>query len=36
MANSIELAKKYVPLLDEVYKVASLTAKLDGASELAQ
>ena len=36
MANSIELAKQYVPLLDEVYKVASLTAKLDGASELAQ
>lgn len=36
MANSIELATKYVPILDEVYKTASLTAKLDGASELAQ
>ena len=36
MANTITMAKQYVPLLDEVYKVASLTAKLDGASELAQ
>lgn len=36
MANNIELAKKYVPLLDEVYAAASLTAKLDGAAELAQ
>ena len=36
MANNIELAKKYVPLLDEVYAAASLTAKLDGASELVQ
>lgn len=29
MANSIALFKKYVPLLDEVYKNASLTAVLD-------
>lgn len=36
MANSIELAKKYVPMLDEVYKLASVTAKLDGAPELVQ
>lgn len=36
MANTIELAMKYVPLLDEVYKLASLTAKLDGAPELVQ
>lgn len=35
MANSIELFKKYLPLLDEVYKTASLTSVLDGASELA-
>ena len=32
--NSIELAKSYVPVLDEVYKEASLTAILDGAPEL--
>lgn len=36
MANNIELFKKYVPLLDEVYKEASLTSVLDGAAELAQ
>lgn len=36
MANTIELAKQFVPMLDEVYKNASLTAKLDGASDLAQ
>lgn len=35
MANAIELAKAYVPLLDEVYKLASLTSELDGAPELA-
>lgn len=35
MPNSIELFKKYVPLLDEVYQNASLTSVLDGASELA-
>lgn len=32
--NAIELAMQYVPILDEVYKLASLTADLDGASEL--
>lgn len=36
MANSIELFKKYVPLLDEVYKLSSLTSDLDGAPELAR
>ncbi|MFR3972330.1 MAG: hypothetical protein ACLTZH_03295 [Subdoligranulum sp.] len=36
MANAIELAKSYVPKLDEVYKLASLTAMLDGASDLAR
>lgn len=36
MANAITLAQQFVPLLDEVYKNASLTAKLDGAAELAQ
>lgn len=35
MPNSIELFKKYLPLLDEVYKISSLTSVLDGASELA-
>lgn len=34
MANSIALAKSYVPLLDEVYQTASLTADLDGNPEL--
>ena len=36
MANAIELAKKFIPMLDEVYKLSSLTAVLDGAAELAQ
>lgn len=36
MANNIELFKKYVPLLDEVYKLSSLTSDLDGAPELAR
>lgn len=36
MANNIELFKKYVPLLDEVYMLSSLTADLDGAPELAR
>ena len=36
MANSIALFKNYVPLLDEVYKNASLTGVLDGAAELAR
>ncbi len=34
MANNITLAQQFVPILDEVYQTASLTAKLDGASEL--
>lgn len=36
MSNNIELAKTYVPLLDEVYANASLTADLDGAADLAK
>lgn len=36
MANSITLAKQFVPVLDEVYKNASLTSVLDGAPELAR
>lgn len=36
MANSIALFKKYVPLLDEVYKQASKTSILDGNPELAR
>lgn len=36
MANSIALFKTYVPLLDEVYKLASLSSVLDGAPELVQ
>lgn len=34
MANTIELAKSYVPLLDEVYQEASVTSVLDGNAEL--
>ena len=34
MPNSIALAKKYVPVLDEIYKNASLTADLDGPNDL--
>ncbi|MBR2716444.1 MAG: hypothetical protein IKD79_01745 [Oscillospiraceae bacterium] len=34
MANSIALAKTFVPLLDEVYKTASVTSVLDGSPEL--
>lgn len=34
MANSITLASQFVPLLDEVYKLASLTADLDGNPDL--
>lgn len=34
MPNTIELFKQYLPLLDEVYRLSSLTAVLDGASEL--
>lgn len=36
MANAIELAQMYVPILDEVYQNSSLTAVLDGDSKLAQ
>lgn len=36
MSNSIALFKKYVPMLDEVYKNASLTAVLDSDPELFQ
>ena len=36
MANLIELAKSYVPKLDEVYRLASCTSDLDGAPELAR
>lgn len=35
MANTIELFKQYVPMLDEVYKNAALSSVLDGAAELA-
>lgn len=34
--NNITLAKQFVPILDEIYKLASLTSKLDGAPELAK
>lgn len=34
--NAIELAKQFVPILDEVYKNASLTGDLDGAAGLAR
>ena len=34
MANAITLAKQFIPILDEVYKNASLTANLDGAADL--
>lgn len=34
MANSIALVSKFVEMLDEVYKLASLTSDLDGAPEL--
>lgn len=36
MPNAIALASRYVPMLDEVYKLASLTSDLDGDSELAR
>lgn len=36
MGNSIALFKQYVPVLDEVYKEASLSAVLDGNTELAR
>ena len=34
MANKITTAGKFIPLLDEVYRTVSLTAKLDGPEEL--
>lgn len=34
MANAITLAKQFVPILDEIYKNASLTSKLDGNPDL--
>lgn len=36
MANTIEKFKKYIDNLDEVYKLASTTSKLDGDSTLVQ
>lgn len=36
MPNNITLAQQFVPLLDEVYKLSSLTSDLDGASDLAR
>ena len=36
MPNSISLFKAYIPILDEVYKLAALTSVLDGAPELAR
>ncbi|BAK99007.1 hypothetical protein OBV_18090 [Oscillibacter valericigenes Sjm18-20] len=34
MANAITLAQQFVPILDEIYKLASLTSKLDGNPDL--
>lgn len=34
MSNAIALAKQFVPILDEIYANASLTAKLDGNPDL--
>ena len=36
MPNAITLAQTFIPVLDKVYKQASLTAKLDGAADLAK
>ena len=36
MPNNITLAQKFVPILDEIYTNASLTAKLDGNPDLVQ
>lgn len=36
MANTITLRKQYSTLLDEIYKLASLTSVLDGPNELVQ
>ena len=34
MANAITLAKTFIPILDKIYKRASLTSVLDGNPEL--
>lgn len=34
MANAITLAKTFIPILDKIYKQASLTSVLDGNPEL--
>lgn len=36
MANTMTLAKKFIPMLDEVYQAACLTSVLDGSAELVQ
>lgn len=36
MANNIQTTKKYIPVLDKIYKLNSLTAVLDGNPELAR
>lgn len=36
MANTMNLAKVFVPVIDEVYKRAALTSVLDGAQDLAR
>ena len=36
MPNNITLAQQFVPVLDEIYKLASLTSSLDGSPELAR
>lgn len=36
MPNNIILAQQFIPILDEVYKLASLTSDLDGSPELAR
>ena len=35
MANNIDLFSQYIPVLDEVYKLNSLTSVLDGANDVA-
>ena len=34
MANTIELAQKFLPVLDEIYKKAALTSILDAATQV--
>lgn len=36
MANNIQAAKKYIPVLDKIYKTGSLSSVLDGNPELAR